>query len=173
SYDKVGNRTDLSAQIAVGNRLVKFNGDSLVYDDEGNLIKRIRSGQDIQRLYWNSVGQLIAAWTSGQDSVSFGYDGAGRRVAKRKAAVTTRYVYDDFELFAEVDSATGNRLAEYTYYPWTDVPHSVRIGGPSGSVYSYAQDFPGNVTGLINTAGTLVNQYRYKPFGADAPGYPT
>ena len=90
TYDKVGNRTDLNAQIAAGNRLIKFNGDSLVYDDEGNLVRRTRSGQDIQRLYWNSVGQLVAVWTSGQDSVSFGYDGSGRRVAKRKAVGTTR-----------------------------------------------------------------------------------
>ena len=119
------------------------------------------------------MGQLVAVWTSGQDSVSFGYDGSGRRVAKRKAVGTTRYLYDTFELFAEVDSAMGNRLAEYSYYPWTDVPHSVRVGGPTGSVYYYAQDFPGNITGLINSSGTLVNQYQYKPFGADAPGYPT
>jgi len=168
SYDKVGNRTDLNAGIAAGNRLVNFNGDSLVYDDDGNLIKRIRNGQEIQRLHWNSLGQLVAVWTSGQDSVSFGYDGLGRRIAKRKAAGTTRAIYDGDELFAEVDSATGNRLAEYTYFPWIDNPHSVRVGGPTGAMYYYAQDFPGNVTGLTNSSGTLVNQYRYKPFGADA-----
>src|SRR5437762_1892994 len=62
SYDKVDNRTDLNAQLALGNRLVKFNGDSLVYDADGNLTKRIRTGQEIQRLYWNSLGQLVAAW---------------------------------------------------------------------------------------------------------------
>lgn len=167
TYDKVGNRTDLNAITTTGNRLIRFNGDSLVYDDDGNLIRRVGGGQDTQRLYWNSVGQLVAVWTSGQDSVSFGYDGLGRRVAKRKVTGTTRIVYDEDELFAEVDSATGNRLAEYTYYPWVDNPHSVRIGGPTGSTYYYAQDFPGNVTGLTNSSGAIVNQYKYKPFGVD------
>jgi len=122
SYDSVGNRHDLNAVTATGNRLVMFNGDSLVYDDDGELIRRIRGGQEIQRLWWNSLGQLIAVWSSGQDSVTFGYDGFGRRVSKRKATGTTHYVYDGSELFAEVDSATGNRLVEYTYYPGIDQP---------------------------------------------------
>ncbi|HEV8265796.1 MAG TPA: RHS repeat-associated core domain-containing protein [Gemmatimonadales bacterium] len=170
SYDSLGNRHDLGAAITTGNRLVKFNGDSLVYDDDGNFIKRIRAGQDIQRLWWNSLGQLIAVWTAGQDSVTFAYDGLGRRVTKQKASGTTRYVYDRFELFAEVDSATGNRLVEYTYYPGIDRPHSERVGGPTGPVYYYAQDFPGNVIGLINSSNTLVNNYKYEPFGADGAG---
>jgi len=172
SYDKVGNRTDLNALVALGNRLVKFDGDSLVYDADGNLTKRIRAGQDVQRLYWNTLGQLVAAWTSGEDSVNFAYDGFGRRTSKWKATANTRYVYDGFEIFAEVDAATGNRIAEYTYYPWVDQPSSVRLGGPTGAMYYYAQDFPGNVTGLISSSGTLVNQYRYTPFGANEAGYP-
>ena len=48
---------------------------------------------------------------------------------KWTATATTGYLYDGFELFAEVDGA-GNRLAEYTYYPWVDNPHSVRVAGP-------------------------------------------
>jgi RHS repeat-associated protein len=172
SYDSVGNRKDLGAMVAIGNRLVTFNGDSLVYDVAGNLIKRIRAGLDVQRLYWNSLGQLAAAWTSSRDSVTFAYDGLGRRVSKQKASGTTRYLYDRVDLFAEVDAATGNRLAEYTYYPLVDDPHSVRVGGPTGQVYYYTQDFPGNVTGLISGSNTLSNGYQYGPFGADPAGYP-
>ena len=162
TYDKVGNRTDLGAVLAPGNRLVKFNGDSLVYDADGNLTTRIRAGSPIQRLYWNSLGQLVAVWTSGADSVSFGYDGAGRRVRKWTVTLTTRYLYDGDDLLAELDGA-GNRVAEYTYYPGIDRPQSVRRGG---QMYYYAQDFPGNVVGLVNSSGTVTNQYRYTPWGA-------
>lgn len=93
TYDTVGNRTDLGTALAGGNRLVKFNGDSLVYDADGNLVKRFRSGQEVQRLYWNSIGQLVAVWTSGADSVTFGYDGWGRRVRKTTAVQSLRYIY--------------------------------------------------------------------------------
>src|SRR5438094_811233 len=37
----------------------------------------------------------------------------------------------------------------------------------SDSVFYYAQDFPGNVVGLVNAAQGLVAQYKYKPYGAD------
>ena len=49
TYDKVGNRTDLNAQIAAGNRLIKFNGDSLVYDDEGNLLPLSEMSEEARR----------------------------------------------------------------------------------------------------------------------------
>lgn len=161
TYDTVGNRTDLQAKVVPGNRLVKFNGDSLVYDADGNLTTRIRTGAPIQRLYWNSLGQLVAVWTSGSDSVSFGYDGAGRRVRKWSATATTRYLYDGDDLLAELDAA-GNRIAEYTYYPGIDRPLSVRR---AGQVYYFAQDVSGNVVGLMTSTGAVTNQYRYNPWG--------
>ncbi len=171
TYDKVGNRTDLGAVADTGNRLIKFNGDSLFYDDDGNLVKRRRNGQDIQRLYWNSLGQLTAVWNIGADSVNFGYDGFGRRARKSTATATARYVHDGDDLFLEVDGA-GNRVAEYTYYPGIDQPLSVRRGGAGGSVYYFVQDFPGNVRGLVTAGAALANQYRYKPFGTDDSGFP-
>lgn len=161
TYDTVGNRTDLQAKLVPGNRLVKFNGDSLVYDADGNLTTRIRAGSPIQRLYWNALGQLIAVWTSGADSVSVGYDGRGRRVRKLSVSATTRYLYDGDDLLAELDAA-GNRLAEYSYYPGIDRPLSVRRGG---QVYYYAQDVSGNVVGLTTSTGAVTNQYRYNPWG--------
>jgi len=104
----------------------------------------------------------VAVWTSGADSVSFGYDGAGRRVRKWTATTTTRYLSDGDDLLAELD-AGGNRVAEYVYYPGIDRPHSVRRGGQT---YYYAQDFPGNVTGLLSSTGGVTNQYRYGVWGA-------
>jgi len=171
SYDKVGNRTDRAAIIGSGNRLFRFGADSLVYDPDGRLIQRIRGGSEVQRLYWDRLGELTAVWTSGQDSVSFGYDGFGRRVRKTSSTGTVRYVWDGDDLLAELDGG-GNRLAEYTYYPGVDQIHSMRRGGPTGETYYFAQDFPGNVIGLFNTAGNLIWQYRYSAFGADLPGFP-
>lgn len=162
-FDNVGNRTDLAAATVLGNRLIRFNGDSLVYDADGNLTSRIRSGQIVQRLYWNTVGQLIAVWTSGADSVSMAYDAFGRRARKSTVHGTSRYIWNNNNLLAELDGS-GNRLAEYTYYPGIDQPNSERRGS---NTYYYVQDFPGNILGLLDVSNTLVNQYKYKPFGAD------
>jgi RHS repeat-associated protein len=171
TYDKVGNRTDLGGQVIAGNRLVKFNADSLFYDADGNLVKRRRAGADVQRLYWNSVGQLVAVWMSGGDSVSFAYDGFGRRARKWTATRTTRFIWDGEDLLAELDGS-GNRVAEYVYYLGTDRPHSVRRSGSNNEVYYFAQDFPGHVLGLFNTSGVLVWQNRYSTFGSELSGFP-
>jgi RHS repeat-associated protein len=167
-YDKVGNRTDSNAVILPGNRLVRgYNGDSLVYDDDGNLITRMHAGSATQRLYWSSLGRLDSVWTS-VGTVSFGYDPAGRRVRKTLGSTTTRYVYSGDNLVAEVDGGTPTTpLAEYTYYPGVDQPYSLRRRMRSDSVFYYAQDYPGNVVGLVNGTQSLVAQYKYKPYGAD------
>jgi len=169
NYDRVGNRTDSNAVLA-GNRLVRgYNGDSLVYDDDGNLITRIQhAGSAIQRLYWSSLGRLDSVWTSGVGTVSFGYDALGRRVRKTSGSTATRYIYSGDNLVAEVDGGTPTTpLAEYTYYPGVDQPYSLRRRMRSDSVFYYAQDYPGNVVALLNGAQTLVAQYKYKPYGAD------
>ena len=169
SYDKVGNRTDSNAVVTSGNRLVRgFNGDSLVYDEDGNLIIRIHAGSATQRLYWSSLGRLDSVWTSGVGTVSFGYDALGRRVRKTLGSTATRYIYSGDNLVAEVDGGTPTTpLAEYTYYPGVDQPYSLRRRMRSDSVFYYAQDFPGNVVGLVDATRSLVAQYKYKSYGAD------
>jgi len=167
SYDKVGNRTDRGATPAdPGNRLRYFDGYNVDYDADGNVIRKYKSDLSFdQYLYWSARGQLDSVKTNGA-MVRFGYDGLGRRVRTSTSTATTRYLYDGHDLFAEVDGG-GNRLAEYTYYPGVDQPHSLRRRGAADSVFYYAQDVTGNVVGLVNGARVLVNQYKYKPFGGD------
>ncbi len=43
-----------------------------------------------------------------------------------------------------------------------DQPHTVKRGG---SVYYYLADGPGNVVGLLDASGTLVNEYHYSAWG--------
>jgi RHS repeat-associated protein len=44
---------------------------------------------------------------------------------------------------------------------------SVTVGNPAtGTPYYYVLDQPGHVTALVNAAGTVMNRYRYTPFGA-------
>lgn len=165
SYDKVGNRTDLGGAVIPGsNRLQSFNGYTFTYDSVGNLTQRLQSGNPVQTLSWNSLGQLVSVTTSGV-TVTFGYDGYGRRVRKTTPSGTTYYVHDGDNLLAEVD-ANGNRVAEYASYPGIDTPHSMRRwSNGTPSTYYYASDVPGSVTGVIGSGGTLLSKYYYSPYG--------
>ncbi len=80
---------------------------------------------------------------------------------KSTPAGTTRYVYDGDQIALELNEA-GDMVAEYSYYPGVDHPHTLRRGG---QVYYYLSDGPGHIVGLLDAAGTLVNEYRYTPFG--------
>jgi RHS repeat-associated protein len=166
-YDKLGNRSDSGAVVLPGNRLARFKGDTLTYDADGNLIRRRRlpSGPTTDSLIWNSLGQLTAVRRNGTLVASFFYNGFGERVRKVAGTVTTRYVHDGDDLLAEVD-ANGNRIAEYTYYPGIDGPHSVRRwSGSVASVYYFGTDHPGNVVALFDQSGAVVTRYGYAPFG--------
>jgi len=161
SYDSVGNRRDLGAVIQTGNRLTTFNGYTLGYDDDGNLISKTKAGFT-QTLTWNTSGQLTSVTTNGT-TTTFGYDGFGRRVRKTVGATTTRYLWDGDDLVMELDGS-GNPLREYSHYPGIDQPFAMRRSS-DGALFYYAQERPGHVAGVINTADQVVNRYEYDPWG--------
>jgi RHS repeat-associated protein len=167
-YDAAGNRTDKGAVVDAANKLLRFNGDTLLYDADGNLTRRYRIGDTTafnQRLYWNSVGQLDSARTTKAGSTTFttfGYDALGRRVRKTTGTNTIRYVYSGARVVAEFDGS-GNLIRRYTYLPGMDNPHSVY----NGAVWRYyLTDGSGNVRAIMNSAGNTVEvSYKYLPFG--------
>lgn len=175
SYDKVGNRTDRNAITETGNRLRRLDGDSLLYDLDGNLVRRFRIPDSTvfnQRLTWNALNQLESVQTIRNGvttTAEFGYDGLGRRVRKTAGSTTTRYLWDGDNLYAEVDaSSPATPVAEYTHYPAIDAPHSVRRGG---KIYYYATQLPGGtVSGLIDTSGASVAHHDYTSFGVTSGG---
>ena len=168
TYDAVGNRTDKSALVDVANRLRRFNGDTLLYDADGNVIRRYRITDSTifnQRLYWNSIGQLDSARTTRAGStqmVFFGYDGYGRRVRKTVGSVTVRYIYSGSRVVAEYDGS-GNQLRRYTYLPGMDNPHAVYQGG---AWHYYVGHGRGNVRAIVSANGSTTEaEYKYVPFG--------
>lgn len=168
TYDASGNPTHSGASVSTGNRLDAFDGYTVTYDADGNQIRKYKPQAGIDWYYWwNSLGQLVevhGTLNAGNTwhTITFGYDGMGRRVRKTDRGVTTRYLYDGHHLVAETDAA-GNVTREFTWYEGVDRPHSMRVGGQT---YYYVADHQGNVTGLVNAYGTLVNRYEYTPFGA-------
>jgi RHS repeat-associated protein len=58
--------------------------------------------------------------------------------------------------------ASGAVVAQYTYFPGTDAPHTLQR---DGQTYYYVSDARANVVGLLDGAGNLVNEYHYSPWG--------
>jgi len=158
TYDLSGNPTNHGAAVGAGNRLTQYDGFTLGYDLDGNLISKTKAGFS-QTFTWNSLGQLSSATTNGV-TVSYGYDGMGKRIRQRVNGVDVGYLYDGDNLLLEY---SGNGVqAKYTYYPGEDRPHSVVRGGQT---YYYATDSQESVLALFNSANAVVNQYTYLPFG--------
>lgn len=161
AWDSAANPKHASASVSTGNRLDSFNGFTLQYDADGNLVRRTKAGVTDQTLTWNSLGQLVRVTdTSGLD-VTYGYDGRGRRVRKTKNGVVTRYLHDADQVVAELDAA-GNVTRNYTWYPGVDRPHSLRT---ATDTYYYVTDPRGNVTGVVHPTQGMVNHYDYTAFG--------
>lgn len=161
TYDAGGNRTDGGAVLENGNRIMAFDGWQFAYDADGNLVRRYKPGVADQTLAWNAFGQLTSVTTAGGGTVTFQYDGLGRRIRKTGPQGSIDYVYDGRELALEVNAATGEVLASYLYLPGIDRPYAMQRGGLE---YRYVTDELGSVLGLERN-GALVNRYRYDPWG--------
>ncbi len=180
-YDSLGNRKDSARAVGgidPGNRLRRLTNLRMDYDAAGNLLaKRTLNPSDTTQvwrrdsLFWSAVGGLDSVHVRDSQGaltrIGFGYDGWGRRVRKTVGTLTTRHLWDGDALLMDLDSA-GNRLAEYTYYPGADNPHSVLRHDRGDTTYYYVKDLPGNITGLVKRTATgvaVANQYDYSPFG--------
>jgi len=163
TYDKIGNRIGGGRTYAdTGrSRLTAVGSESFTYDAEGHLLQRSGGAMGTVQYRWNALGQLDTVKVLGGATTVYGYDGVGQRVRKTVNGVTTRYVLHDGQVALELD-ATGGIVAEYTYYAGTDRPHGMRRGGVQ---YFYVQDAEGNVSGLLNASGAVVETYTYTPQG--------
>jgi RHS repeat-associated protein len=185
-YDSIGNRKDSPTAVGSidsGNRLRRLGTLRMDYDPAGNLLaKRTLNASDTTQvlrrdsLFWSALGRLDSVHTRDSQGtltrVGFGYDGWGRRVRKTASGITTRFLWDGGALLMDLDSA-GNRVAEYTYYPGADNPHSVLRHDRGDTTFYYVKDLPGNITGLVKRTATgvaVADQYDYTPFGDLATG---
>jgi RHS repeat-associated protein len=163
SYDRAGNPTDLGAVVAAGNRLTTFNGFTMTYDNDGNMLTRVGPGGVNDTYTWDDFGQLKSVTRSGvAQPTTFAYDGFGRRIRKTSGGVTIHYIWDSDQIFAEVNGS-GATLQTYSYNPGIDQPRSVTAGG---EVYFMSTGLGGDVNGLIKQSNnTVAAQYTYTPWG--------
>jgi YD repeat-containing protein len=111
----------------VNNQLTVFEDKRYAYDPHGNLIDKKIARHTHLQLRWNAEHQLVQSLatrdlqhqTPTTQQTEYGYDPFGRRIFKRDAFGTTRFVWDGNRLLAEV---RGSRTRTYVYAGSSFVP---------------------------------------------------
>ncbi len=161
-YDALNNRT----------KETYSNGDvkDYVYDEKYQLKEIKLNGQVTDTFTYNESGAVVAhnnktytydewdrmsGYSDGTDTYTYKYDANGIRTQKNDK----QYVIDiNNNVVAETDS-TGAITDEIL---WGHQPLARKT---NGSWYYYIYNAHGDVVGLVNDAGTVVNTYEYTPWG--------
>jgi|GEM_PF-1834288 len=139
------------------NRLTSFNGDTVLYDDNGNM-----TSWGDATFTWDSRNRLTAI-NGTSLSASFKYDSMGRRIEKTINGTTTKYLYDGADIVMEMNGS-GTPTAFYVRTLNIDEPLA-RIYLSSGEIRYYHADALGSIIALMDENATVVTQYNYSPFG--------
>jgi YD repeat-containing protein len=170
TYDAAGNRTGSGYRYDSANRLLATSADTFTYDAPGNLTWwKEKSTGEYRTFTWDAEDVLttVKLYHSGGGSpyrtVSFTYDGSGRRVKKvvtGDQTDTVRYVWDGSEVLAEI--GPGRR---YTPHP-TNVDATLSVSDTeAGGTFYFQFGAAGSVREITNASGSTVSQYRYDAFG--------
>jgi RHS repeat-associated protein len=157
--------------------------EQFTYDDDGNLLS-----DGTWTYTWNGENRLVKLESENQ-KLEFAYDCQGRRVGKKSYSGSTvlgwtltsdrRFLYDGWNLIAELATDNGQLTTDKTYTWGLDLSGSMQGAGGVGGllaisttdngllITSYpAYDGNGNVMALVNaTAGAASARYEYDPFG--------
>jgi len=181
-HDRAGNIVKApgleGAAIAPGNRLSSANGESISYNLRQNIASRIGAGVKTRYSY-DSRDQIVRIDRTARDGElpvwTARYDPLGRRISKTlgegDAAQTTRFVWDEHRLAAEI--APDGRLRIYIYAsagamsPCMFVDYDgVKADPASGRVHHIFTDHLGTPVEVEDASGEVVWRARISPFGA-------
>ncbi len=129
-----------------------------------------------ERVYsWDAENRLVAAYSNNVCIASNADGHMSRRVRKETATGTRTFIYDGWNLTAEVvvDAQAGTtNVIRYLWGP--DLSGTLQgaggVGGLLAVIRSDGAFFPcydanGNVTGYVDANGTVCAHYEYSPFG--------
>ena len=155
--------TTAPATVDLNDRLTSWNGQTYSYDADGNL-----TGNGTDTYVWNARNQLTAIKQSGTTIASFSYDPLGRRIGTDFNGNAASYLYDGLNAVQETHGSTATSiltgLAVDERFARTD------LGGRT----DFLSDALNSTIALTNSAGVIVEQYSYDPYGnttASASGF--
>ncbi len=160
NYDAAGTALVPGARYDSQMRPVEIGNETRVYDETGQLIERV-TDTGVVRYEWSSTGELLRV-VDGEKRVELGYDGRGRRVAKKvfvdeQLRKHTRYVWANNLVLHEVDELSG---ATRTYVReenhWEPFAHVDRSADGTETAYYYLTDQVGAVDRVVDAQGKVV-----------------
>jgi RHS repeat-associated protein len=168
-FDALGN-LDSAGQLydATTNRLTKAAGGFLTYDRAGNLTAKLGGGG--LTFGYDALERLVSVRQGAVLIARYGYDVAGRRIAKRVYSGATggtvgylRMVYAGNQVAFETDSNNTGLATLYTWGPGVDNLVAVQVGG---TAYTVVTDALGSVRALVRRSdGAGMGRLRYDPYG--------
>jgi RHS repeat-associated protein len=186
TYDLNGNRltrkqtigatvtdNETYAYAAGTNRLASVNDNgvnrAMSYIASGSIASDSRGAGTTDDLSfgYNAAGRIITVSRGGAVINRYVYNHMGERVEKRTAsnALVERYHYGlEGELLA-ITGSTGNVIAQYVYL---DGLLLAEVNGTGGISFIHS-DHLGTPQKISNAAGSVINDYRWQPFGEAMP----
>jgi RHS repeat-associated protein len=169
SYDTVGNRTTSHLSASYGyqpfNKLTSTATAAYTYDNNGNLLSRTDS-LGTTTFSWNEENQLTQVTLPGGLTVSYKYDGLGRRIQRTTSAgASERYVYDGPDVLLDLN-ADWSVATTYLSGPGID-KHLRQTSNTTGISY-FLTDHLGSTAGLTDATGNILEQLSYDSFGNNA-----
>ncbi|MDG2123280.1 MAG: DUF2235 domain-containing protein, partial [Verrucomicrobiales bacterium] len=162
-----------------------------IYDGDGNITS------DGYRTYaWDAENRLVKVETipsavplgAGEYKTEMAYDAIGRRFQKTEShkisgswtvSSNTRYLYDGWNLIAEIDGTTATPILKRSYMWGTDLSGTEQGAGGTGGLlavtthtgptpgtHATVYDANGNITALVDTSTAEPSAtYQYDPYG--------
>lgn len=168
SYDRAGNRIsrtfrNVFTKYTYDNRnrlLEKLEGSELTsysYDKQGNLLTE-KSSKGIINYTYDCFNRTVSVkkWDG---YIKNRYDPEGLRSEIDENGKVTRFVYDGWHVLTELDKQNKVQAAMIRGY------ELVAKKDREGNSYYYLNNAHGDVIGLTDAAGAVVNRYRYDAFG--------
>ena len=184
TYDRLGNRTDHSAEYNLFNQRTTDQKYSYTYDLKGNLTGRTdKTTGETLRLSWNNSNQLVQVQKfegSPQTlifTLNYKYGPLKRRIEtiyineeNPSNSTIRRFIYDNQNIIAETDE-NDKFLAFYIHGPGIDNPLAMArdINGDGefsrDETFYYTRDHLGSIRELLDYNGKVYQRYSYSAYG--------
>ena len=168
AYDESGNITSIDTTNSMGviglssaemvynenNQLIEYNGETVKYDADGNMIYGPLNGSMAEFKY-DCRNRLISA-----GGVTYSYDAENNRISKTSGDETIEYVVDSVGSLTRILTASTD--SETTYY----VYGTGLIGQEKNDEYLvYHYNNIGSTEAITDINGEIVERFEYGPYG--------
>ena len=146
--------TNAVMEYDAANRLIKYNGEAVKYDADGNMIYGPVNGV-MTALTYDCRNRLVSA-----GGITYEYDAENNRISKTIGKTKTSYVYDTTGSLSRLLTAETDGKTTYFVYGTGLV-----LQERDSDVLVYHFSNIGSTEALTNLAGEIVDRFEYGPYG--------